>query len=94
MTWPKSVVIIYVGDTMESDLRTFYDVQQLLKKFGTIIYTRDRELDLFLMEVELRQLHESGMIDTKLFQQGLLIFKAERRKLEEKSSLFKGDGHE
>ncbi len=52
-----------------------YDVLQLLKKHGTIIYTRDRALDLSLMEEELRELHEWKMIETNVFQQALLILR-------------------
>ncbi len=33
---------------------SIYDIQQLLKKFGTIIYTGDRIADLQLMQDELR----------------------------------------
>lgn len=74
------VGIIEVGDEMES----FFDVQQFLKKHGTIIYTKDREMDLFLMEEEFRQLHEWGMVDPKTYQQALLIIRMEKGKLRKK----------
>lgn len=61
-------------------MESLYDVQQLLKKHGTIIYTRDRELDLLLMEEEIRQLREWGMIDVQTFQQSLLIIRSEKSK--------------
>lgn len=66
-------------------METLYDVQQLLKKHGTIIYTKDREMDLILMEEEIRQLHEWGMIDTLTFQQSLLIIRSEKSKLQNKN---------
>ncbi|WP_439644262.1 YqgQ family protein [Halalkalibacter wakoensis] len=56
-----------------------YDVRQLLKKHGTIVYTRDRSLDLALMEEELKELHEWKMIETVDFQQALLIIRSESR---------------
>lgn len=62
-------------------MRTMYDVQQLLKKYGTIIYTRDREMDLFLIEEDLRELHRLGLVDTETFQQALLIIRNERMNL-------------
>lgn len=62
-------------------MRTMYDVQQLLKKYGTIIYTRDREMDLFLIEEDLRELHRLGLVDTETFQQALLIIQNERMNL-------------
>ncbi|MFC0854555.1 YqgQ family protein [Halalkalibacter oceani] len=54
-----------------------FDVMQLLKKHGTIIYTKDRGLDLSLMEDELRELYEWKMIDQTVFQQALLILRQE-----------------
>lgn len=62
-------------------MRTMYDVQQLLKKYGTIIYTRDREMDLFLIEEDLRELHRLGLVDTETFQQAMLIIRNERMNL-------------
>ncbi|WP_367613660.1 YqgQ family protein [Halalkalibacter nanhaiisediminis] len=60
-----------------------YDVMQLLKKHGTIIYTGDRALDLSLMEDELRELYEWKMIEKNEFQQGLLILRNEIRLVKE-----------
>nr|WP_285874374.1 YqgQ family protein [Halalkalibacter oceani] len=54
-----------------------FDVMQLLKKYGTIIYTKDRGLDLELMEGEIRELYEWKMIDQTVFQQALLILRQE-----------------
>ncbi|GAE24775.1 hypothetical protein JCM9140_727 [Halalkalibacter wakoensis JCM 9140] len=60
-------------------MKSMYDVRQLLKKHGTIVYTRDRSLDLALMEEELKELHEWKMIETVDFQQALLIIRSESR---------------
>ncbi|WP_243386330.1 YqgQ family protein [Bacillus kexueae] len=58
-------------------MKTVYDVQQLLKKFGTIIYIGDRLADLELMEEELKQLYQSQLVDPKDFQMALLILRQE-----------------
>ncbi|MGO4887159.1 YqgQ family protein [Anaerobacillus sp. MEB173] len=58
-------------------MQTFYDVQQLLKQFGTIIYTGDRTNDLILMEEEIRELFEWKMIDVQQFQKAILIIRNE-----------------
>lgn len=58
-------------------MKTMYDVQQLLKKHGTIIYTGDRALDLALMEEELRELHEWNIIERTLYIAGLRILRNE-----------------
>ncbi|WP_299087931.1 YqgQ family protein [uncultured Metabacillus sp.] len=62
-------------------MKTVYDVQQLLKKFGTIIYIGDRIADLELMEEELRQLYESNLIDPKDFQMAILLLRQEVQRL-------------
>ncbi|PEB53355.1 cytoplasmic protein [Bacillus pseudomycoides] len=64
------------GDKMIS----IYDIQQLLKKFGTIIYTGDRIADLQLMQDELRELNQSQLIDPKDYQTALFLIKQEIQK--------------
>ncbi|WP_062046387.1 YqgQ family protein [Bacillus sp. JCM 19034] len=60
-------------------MKSMYDVRQLLKKYGTLIYTGERSLDLSLMEDELRELHEWKMIETTLYMQALHIIRQEQR---------------
>lgn len=64
------------GDEMVS----IYDIQQLLKKFGTIIYTGDRIADLQLMRDELRELNQSQLIDPQDYQTALFLLKQEIQK--------------
>jgi uncharacterized protein YqgQ len=64
------------GDEMVS----IYDIQQLLKKFGTIIYTGDRIADLQLMQDELRELNQSQLIDPQDYQTALFLLKQEIQK--------------
>lgn len=59
---------------------SIYDIQQLLKKFGTIIYTRDRIADLQLMQDELRELNQSQLIDPQDYQTALFLLKQEIQK--------------
>ena len=51
---------------------SIYDVQQLLKRFGSIIYVGDRLGDLQLMEEELKQLYYSQAIDRKDFEMAII----------------------
>lgn len=61
-------------------LNSFYDVQQLLKKFGVIIYVGDRLGDIELMELEIRELHKSQLIDNDLFKKAILVLRHEMQK--------------
>lgn len=65
-------------------MKTVYDVQQLLKKFGTIIYIGDRVADLELMETEISELNQSQLIDQKDFTTAMLILKQAIRLVEER----------
>ncbi|MBY6269447.1 YqgQ family protein, partial [Parageobacillus thermoglucosidasius] len=58
--------------------------QQLLKRFGTIIYIGDRLADLELMEEELKELYQSQLIDVKDYQMALLILRHEAQLEREK----------
>lgn len=65
---------------MITKLKTIYDIQQLLKQFGTIIYIGDRLADLQLMEAEIHDLYRSQLIDIKEYQMALLLLRREIQK--------------
>lgn len=64
-------------------MKTIYDVQQFLKKFGIIIYVGDRIADLELMEAEIKELYQSQLIDTKDYQMAILLLRHEAQFLKE-----------
>ncbi|WP_377888503.1 YqgQ family protein [Alkalihalobacillus sp. R86527] len=65
--------------------KTVFEVQQLLKKFGMIVYTGSRLGDLELMEEELHELYEMKMIEQELYLEGRMILKAEMQKERDKN---------
>jgi len=62
-------------------MKNMYDVMQLLKRYGTYIYTTDRLSDLLLMEDEIRELYNSHVLETQDFQMAILILRSERSRL-------------
>ncbi|MFD1030721.1 YqgQ family protein [Metaplanococcus flavidus] len=62
-------------------MKNLYDVMQLLKRYGTIIYTADRKADLLLMEDEVRELYRMQFITAKEFSTALLILRSEQNKI-------------
>ncbi|WP_179946631.1 MULTISPECIES: YqgQ family protein [Lactobacillaceae] len=66
------------------EFRTLYDVQQLLKRYGTYVHLGKREWDIELMSLELRNLYDNNMIEKEVFINAQLILKSEHRKEEEK----------
>ena len=61
-----------------SDIKNFNDVQKLLLQFGTLIYTRDKEADIDMMEDELKELREQGLIEVETYMSALMILKKRR----------------
>ncbi|SDC09966.1 YqgQ family protein [Shouchella lonarensis] len=58
-------------------MKTFFDVQQLLKQYGIVIYTRDKQTDIALIQMELRTLYEYGLVNATDYKQALFLVKRE-----------------
>lgn len=54
-------------------MHSFYDVQQLLKQFGIIIYFKDEKDTIEMMNQEIKSLHDAGIITNEQFVQARLI---------------------
>ncbi|RAI82426.1 DUF910 family protein [Macrococcoides goetzii] len=54
-------------------MQSFYDVQQLLKQFGIIIYFKDEKDTIEMMNQEIKSLHDAGIITNEQFVQARLI---------------------
>lgn len=57
------------------------DIYDLLKTYGTYIYTRDPIGDLMLMEDEIRELYKANVLDIKDYQMALLLIRQETTRL-------------
>lgn len=58
-------------------MKTLYDVQQLLKRFGIFVYVGKRLWDIELMALELDNLYKSQAIDQKTFLSAKLVLEKE-----------------
>ncbi len=67
-------------------MKSMIDIYDLLKQYGTFIYTGDRLGDLMLIEDEIRELYKSQVLDIKDYQTALLIIRHEASKLESSSN--------
>lgn len=65
-------------------MKTIYDVQQFLKQYGVFIYVGNRVADLELMEMELREIYKSQLMDTKDYQMAILLLHHEIQILKDK----------
>lgn len=59
-------------------MRTFYDVQELLKSYGILIYMKDRKHHLDLVEFEIRELYKRELIEQTTFLMAISIINKER----------------
>jgi len=57
------------------------DIYELLKTYGTYIYTRDPIGDLMLMEDEIRELYKANVLDIKDYQMAILLIRQETTRL-------------
>ncbi|PTM60004.1 uncharacterized protein YqgQ [Desmospora activa DSM 45169] len=67
----------------EASIRVMADVRALLKRFGTIIYTGDPLSDLYMMEEELLELYQLGMVEAKIWMAARQVIAQEKRRLEQ-----------
>ncbi|MEK4229937.1 YqgQ family protein [Solibacillus sp. FSL H8-0538] len=63
-------------------MKSMLDIINLLKKYGTYIYTLDRLGDLALMEDEIKELYKANVLDIRDYQMALLLLRQEATKLQ------------
>lgn len=60
-------------------MKTLYDVQQLLKKFGIYVYVGKRLYDIELMKLELVKLYDNKLLGKEDYLKAELILRQEHR---------------
>ena len=56
-------------------MKTYYDVLQLLKGFGTYIHVGRRVWDIELAALELARLHQAKLIDDKVYLNAKIVLR-------------------
>ena len=60
-------------------MKTLYDVQQLLKQFGVVVYLGKRLYDIEMMKIELEALYKSALIDKENYLIAEMILRSEHQ---------------
>lgn len=60
-------------------MKTLYDVQQLLKRFGIVIYMGKRLYDIEMMAIEAKSLYDNGLLEREEYLLAELILRREHR---------------
>lgn len=59
-------------------MRTLYDVQQLLERFGILVHLGKRLWDIELMTIELEHVYTAGLLDAKIYVKARAVLHRER----------------
>jgi len=62
-----------------NDLKSLYDVQQLLKQFNIYVYVGKRIYDIELMAIELKKIYDGRLIDQETYLKARSILQREHR---------------
>ncbi|MFN2745334.1 MULTISPECIES: YqgQ family protein [Bacillus] len=65
-------------------MKTVYDVQQLLKRFGCFVYFGDRKLEIEFMMEELKEIFLSNLIEKEQWIQAMSILQNELTNIKKK----------
>ena len=60
-------------------MKILYDVQQLLKQFGVVVYLGKRLYDIEMMKIELEALYKSALIDKENYLIAEMILRREHQ---------------
>lgn len=62
-------------------MNDFFDVLQLLKRFGIYVYTGNRKTDIEMIQSEVKDLFDHGLLMQEDYLQAILILRTELSKL-------------
>lgn len=58
-------------------MKTLYDVQQLLKKYGVLVHVGKRIWDIELMAIELDNIYKAGVLDKNTYIAAKVVLRRE-----------------
>ncbi|WP_318615023.1 YqgQ family protein [Sporosarcina sp. YIM B06819] len=61
-------------------MKDFLGVLQLLKRFGIYVYTGDRKVDIDMVQSEVKDLYDNGLLMQEDYLQAVLILRNEASK--------------
>lgn len=70
---------------MVKKMNSFYDVQQLLKSFGHIVYFGDRQAEIDFMKDELKEMYLSNVIERELWLKAAGVLQQESERIKGRS---------
>ncbi|OIK20545.1 YqgQ family protein [Bacillus amyloliquefaciens] len=71
---------------MVRKMNSFYDVQQLFKSFGHIVYFGDRQAEIDFMKDELKEMYLSNVIERELWLKAAGVLQQESERIKGRSN--------
>ncbi|AEB24716.1 YqgQ family protein [Bacillus sp. L381] len=71
---------------MVKKMNSFYDVQQLFKSFGHIVYFGDRQAEIDFMKDELKEMYLSNVIERELWLKAAGVLQQESERIKGRSN--------
>ncbi|WP_045510558.1 YqgQ family protein [Bacillus amyloliquefaciens] len=71
---------------MVKKMNSFYDVQQLFKSFGHIVYFGDRQAEIDFMKDELKEMYLSNVIERELWLKAAGVLQQESERIKGSSN--------
>ncbi|WP_240378121.1 YqgQ family protein [Bacillus piscicola] len=65
---------------MMKNLDTITKIRKWLMQFRIVVYTKDRQGDLELMEEEIKEAFRAGLLEKVMYQEALLTIRREKQK--------------
>ncbi len=62
------------------NLDTITKIRKWLMQFRIVVYTKDRQGDLELMEEEIKEAFRAGLLEKVMYQEALLTIRREKQK--------------
>ncbi|MFC5591006.1 YqgQ family protein [Sporosarcina soli] len=62
-------------------MNDYFDVLQLLKRFGIYIYTGNQKADIEMIQSEVKDLYDTGLLMQEDYLQALVVLRNELSKL-------------
>lgn len=63
-------------------MKTLFDIIELLKRFGIYIYTGDRMADFEMMQSEVKDLFDNGLVSKEDYLAATIVLRSEKTKLD------------
>lgn len=71
---------------MVKKMNSFYDVRQLFKSFGHIVYFGDRQAEIDFMKDELKEMYLSNVIERELWLKAAGVLQQESERIKGRSN--------